>query len=124
MQFVNEKEEHEHNDEFVGFELDELGKQFSTLTKELKTGGVNLDSVMEVNERATVEAPQFRDYIPTIMDYLKRANTVEECEEIISYCLNQKEISEDEAEELRTKLKRGGPKAFGTREPGFYNPEV
>lgn len=121
---MNEKEEHEHNEKFVGFELDELDKQFSTLTKELKTGGVSLDSVVEVNERTTVEPPHFRDYTPTIMDFLERANTEEECEEVIAYSLKQQEITEEEAEQLRLKLMKGGPRAFGTRKPGFYNSQI
>ena len=121
---MKEKKEHEHSEKFVGFTLDELNTKFPTLIEELKGGGMSLDSVMQVNEREGTQPPHFRDYSPSILDFLKRANTEEECEEVISYCLSQNEITEEEAEQLRIKLKKGGPKAFGTRESGYYNSKI
>lgn len=121
---MKEKKEHEHNENFVGFNVDELEIKFPTLIEELKGGGMSLNSVMQVNEREETQPPHFRDYTPSIKDFLERANTEEECEEIISYCLRQNEITEDEATRLRVKLKKGGPKAFGTRQTGYYNSKV
>lgn len=117
---MKEKKEHEHNENFVGFTLDELQTKFPTLIEEFNSGGMSLDSVMQVNERNETRSPHFRDYTPSILDYLERAKTEEECEEIILYCLNQKEITEKEAEQLRIKLKEGGPEEFGMRKSGYY----
>lgn len=121
---MKEKKEHEHNEKFVGFTQDELNAQFPTLIEELQGGGMSLDSVMQVNERAEIQPPHFRDYSPSILDYLERASTEEECEEVILYCLSQKEITEEEADQLRIRLKKGGPQAFGTRKSGYYNSKI
>lgn len=122
--FVKENGEHEHSEKFVGFTLDYLDEQFSSLVGELRDGGVTLDSVMEVNERTDSKPPYFRDYAPTIQDYLERASTEEECEKIISYCLSKNEITEEEAKQFRSRLKKGGPQAFGTRQSGYYDSKI
>jgi hypothetical protein len=121
---VDEKKDHEHDESFDGFTIDDLDKKFQSLSKELQSGGVTLDKVMEVSEREENESPHFRNYNPNVLDFLARANTFKECEEIIEYCLEQEEISENEAVELRQRLEKGGPNAFGKRKDGFYNPKL
>lgn len=118
---------HQHNEEFDGFTLDELKQNFGALAEELEHGGQPLGKLVEKAEEKQEEIAEehhedraFQGYNPTIKDFLARATTVEECEEIIDYCLRQGDISDEEADELIYRLKRGGPRAFGTRRPGYY----
>ena len=126
---MHDPSDHEHDEQtFDGFSLDEIKKNFKSLSAELEGGGENILDIVgkedvspeEYGEQEESDDP-YRGYIPTIKDYLQRASTVEECEEVISYCLSQGEISEDEAKVLRNRLERGGPRAFGTRRPGYYD---
>ncbi len=121
---MKEKKEHEHNEDFDGFTLTELDKQFSKLTNELRNKGVPLESVMEVNQRMEEPDPHFRDYNPTVLDFLERAKTEEECKEVIAFCLKKKELTQDEADNLLDRLEKGGPSAFGTRESGYYDSKL
>lgn len=121
---MSDEKEHEHNEDFEGFTLDELDKQFSTLATELKTRGVKLDSLMEVNQRMEQPTPHFRDYDPSVLDFLERAKTDQECKEVITYCLKNGDISQEEADTLLGKLERGGPSVFGNRKPGHYESKL
>lgn len=121
---MKDEKEHEHNEDFDGFTLEELDKQFSTLAKEVRRKGVPLESVLEVNQRMDEPSPHFRDYNPTILDFLERATTEKECKEVIAFCLKKKELTQEEAENLLDRLKKGGPSVFGTRESGFYDSKL
>ena len=58
------------------------------------TGGA--PSVTELAEEASKTSNRvFRGYNPNIFDFLARAKTVEECEEIIEFCLKQGEIDDE-----------------------------
>jgi hypothetical protein len=116
---------HEHMDEsFEGFSLSEIKKRFGALGAELEGGGRRLDQIMtdaQTKQEQETTTPFFRGYNPTIRDFLARANTEEECIEIIDYCLHKGDISKEEAENYRERLTKGGPRAFGTRKPGYYD---
>ena len=117
--------DHEHSDNaFDGFTMDQIKKNFSALARELEDGGRPIQEVYEeAEEPQSSEKPPrvFQGYNPTIKDFLARASTVEECEEIIDYCLKQGDITAEEAQQLLYRLERGGPRAFGTRLPGYYD---
>ena len=114
-------EDHVHNENFDGFSLEELDEQFTSLASELKTKGVKVDSIMEVNQRMEASVPHFRDYDPTVLDFLERANTDEECKEVIAYSLKKGDINQEEATNLLERLKQGGPSVFGKRKSGYYD---
>lgn len=116
-------QEKEHHNEFHGFSLDQIEDKFSKLAEEIQTGGVNLHNLIEESQNNPEEDanPHFRNYQPTIKDFLERAKTVEECLEIIEYCSKQGEITVEEELIYKDRLKRGGPRAFGTRENGYYD---
>ena len=67
--------------------------------------------------------PHFRNYNPGILDFLARANTEDECKELIDYLQSKGEISEEEANHYHYLLKNEGPSVFGTRLPGYYDSE-
>ncbi|MHA2504437.1 MAG: DUF2095 family protein [Candidatus Kariarchaeaceae archaeon] len=113
--------EHDHETEgFEGFTIEEIKKNFKSLGQELEKPSE--DTSVEVP--ADEGQPFFRGYIPTIKDYLERASTHEECQEIIDYCLQQGEITDEEAANYRQRLKLGGPRAFGSRGPGYYDQKL
>lgn len=101
------------NDEFDGFDIERLTKDFKSLAAEL----VNEEPIVLKTEKE----PTFKNYNPTIIDFLARAKTYDECNEIIDFCLSKKEISNVEADKYRKVLKDSGPKGFGDRDPGFYD---
>ena len=121
---------HDHSDTpFQGFTIDQIQKNFKSLAQELTDAdGQSLSEVLneihdddqEIEETLT-QPPFFRGYNPTIKDFLARAQTEEQCREIIAYCLSKGEITQDEADHLSYRLEKGGPRAFGTRSPGYYD---
>jgi hypothetical protein len=116
---------HRHaNETFEGFSLSEIKKRFGALGAELEGGGKRLDQLISQAEGGQEEenkTPFFRGYNPTIKDFLARAKTEEECVEIINYCLHKGDITEEEAKQYLERLEKGGPRAFGTRKPGYYD---
>lgn len=120
-----EKEALHNHSEFDGFSINEIESQFKSLSGELKSGGTNIQNLNLAKKRnLTDNSSYFNNFLPTIDDYLARADTNKKCEEVIEYCLHQKEISEEEAEKYRYRLKRGGPQAFGTRDAGYYDSKL
>lgn len=119
---MDPQDDHNHESEFDGFSLDEIEKNFKSLASELKTNdGKRLDDLVdEAENEGPVEIPYFRDYNPTVLDYLQRAKTEEECQEIIEFCQKKGEIGEEEADNLKARLQKGGPRAFGQRDWGYY----
>lgn len=113
-----------------GMSVEELEKNFKALASEILSGEVTVDYLMKAEEKSATEdgkdeikpkQSQFKNYMPGIMDFLARAKTHNECEEIIEYCLRQHEISEEQATKLLNTLKQKGPDAFGVRAPGHYD---
>ena len=121
---MKEEKEHEHSKDFDGFTMDELDKEFSSLAEELKNRGLTLNSVIEVTQRFEEPIPHFRNYDPTILDFLERANSEEQCKEIIAFCLTKGEINQEEADKLYERLSKEGPSSFGTRDLGHYDSKL
>ena len=100
------------DERFDGFDIERLKKDFKSLAAEL----VNEEPIALKTEKD----PTFKNYNPTIIDFLARANTYEECNEIIDFCFAHNEISLEEAEKYRKVLEDSGPQIFGDRKQGFY----
>ncbi|GAY26576.1 hypothetical protein ATG_17800 [Desulfurococcaceae archaeon AG1] len=63
----------------------------------------------------------WRGYEPSPEDFIARASTPEEAEEVIEYLERTGRISREKAEELRNKLRQKGLEGFGERRtPGYY----
>ncbi|MCY3411500.1 MAG: DUF2095 family protein [Candidatus Heimdallarchaeota archaeon] len=105
-----------------GLTLEELESHFSSIANELKGGDISVENLLEKEKKK--QPPFFRNYDPNVLDFLARANTHEECVEIIEYCLTKQEISKEEAENLMEKLNTHGPDFFGTRKPGYYDSKL
>lgn len=118
-------EKHE-NKEYKGMSLEDLERNFKELAKEVKNGGASLGDLIKKStvKKKVQKVPYFRNYDPQIFDFLARAITQKECEEIINYCLTRNEITEEEANMLRSRLEKGGPQSFGSRRPGYYESKL
>jgi hypothetical protein len=93
-------------------------KMFPHLSEELEDeeGKVEIDSV-----KADSDAPEeslsnkFRNYDPTVVDFIRRCDTEKQATSIITYMEKRGEITEKYATQLREQLKRKGVRSFGSK---------
>ncbi len=63
---------------------------------------------------------KFRNYNPTVEDFIRRCDTEAQAEEIISYLLSRNEITVEDGEKIREQLKRDGVRSFGPKKEEDY----
>lgn len=113
-----------------------LKKMFPHLTKELEEGEVkvSIDAVrndpVAVEEcegdlsleeiEPTVMPDKLRHFNPSAVDFIRRCDTDAQAEEIIAYLHKKGEITGEQADELRCKLKREGVRGFGSKKEENY----
>ncbi len=112
-----------------------LKKMFPNLYRELEEleeCKVPIDAVREdaeAAERAAMEeesleptnlTDKFRHYIPSAVDFIRRCDTEAQAEEIIAYLQKKGELTNEEAEKLRSQLKREGVRSFGSKKEENY----
>jgi hypothetical protein len=98
-------------------------KMFPHLTKELTDGEntVSIDSVRANAEEAEKsQTDKFHDYVPTVVDFLRRCSTEKEANEIIAYLEKRREITKEHAQELRKQLTQKGVRSFGPKKQEDY----
>ncbi|MEM3874667.1 MAG: DUF2095 family protein [Candidatus Bathyarchaeia archaeon] len=96
---------------------------FPNLAREMESGEnkVTLNSVRtnaKTGERAV--SSNFVHYDPDVIDFLRRCDTAEQAEEIISYMERRGEISKEYAAKLRKQLKEKGVRSFGPKKEENY----
>ncbi len=96
---------------------------FPHLAKEL-TGGENAVSIDAVRTNAEEaeksRTDRFHNYIPTVVDFIRRCDTEKEANEIIAYLEKRCEITKEHAQELRKQLKQKGVRSFGPKKEEDY----
>jgi len=107
--------------------LEKLKEHFPALYQEIdqETMKFNLDEqYLGTNELETEEdstSDPFTNYEPDIFDYLARARTEAEGNELVDFLENQKKITPQIAAEVRKKIKQEGIRSFGPwRAPNYY----
>jgi hypothetical protein len=108
----------------VGPDKESFKKMFPNLAKELQTDDnkVQVNSVrtsQEDGEKAAT-SQSFDDYMPDVIDFIRRCDTKEQAEEIICYMEKRGEIDEKYAQKLREQLKEKGVRSFGTKKEHDY----
>ena len=99
-------------------------KMFPNLSEELEgeDSKVAIDSVRTdpyVGEKS--RSDNFRNYDPTVVDFIRRCDTEEQAKTIIAYLEKRGELSKEYAEELKQQLKKEGVRSFGSKkEEGYY----
>ncbi len=102
-----------------------LKKMFPNLWCELESGDskVAVNSVRTDSDAAEKAlSDKFRNYNPTVMDFIRRCDTEAEAEEIIWYLEKRGELTREYAEALRKQLKKEGVRSFGSKkEENYYS---
>lgn len=107
-------------------EMDEkkFKKMFPNLAKEIvgKQQRVAISSIrsdVKVAERAS--SKRFINYMPDVVDFIRRCDNEQQAEDIIGYLEKRREISPDYARRLRKQLREKGVRSFGPKkEDGYY----
>jgi len=107
----------------VEFDKETFKKTFPNLAKELESNEnrIAINSVrseVQTGERAA--SKRFVNYVPDILDFIRRCNTEEQAEEIIAYMEKRREIRKQYAEKLRKQLKEKGVRSFGPKKEENY----
>lgn len=98
-------------------------KMFPNLSEELEGGEskVAIDSVRTDSDIAENAVPdKFRRYDPTVVDFIRRCDTEEQAEEIITYVEKKGEVTKEYAAKLRKQLKKKGVRSFGPKKEDNY----
>jgi len=98
-------------------------KMFPNLSDELEgeDGKVEIGAVRtDGNEAEKAVAEKFRNYDPTVVDFIRRCGTEEQAEAIIEYLEKKGELTKEYATELREQLKREGVRSFGSKKEENY----
>jgi hypothetical protein len=98
-------------------------KMFPNLSEELEggEGKVPIDAVRTDPDAAEKAVPdKFRNYDPTVVDFIRRCDTEEQAEAIIAFLEKRGELTEEYAAKLREQLKREGVRSFGSKKEEHY----
>ena len=98
-------------------------KMFPHLSQEMegKEGGMAITSVrsdLPTGEKAS--SKKFANYMPDVIDFIRRCDNEQQAEEIIDYLEGRREISKDYAKRLRKQLKKKGVRSFGSKKEDDY----
>lgn len=104
-------------------EREAVKRLFPNLAKELELGEnrVHVNSIRTdspTGEKAVAE--NFVHYVPDIVDFIRRCDTEQQAEEIISYMAKRGEIDKEYADRLREQLKNKGVRSFGSKKETDY----
>jgi hypothetical protein len=115
-----------------------IKKMFPNLVKELEgeENKVKIDSVRAnaakaeeavsdpdstiLDEAEAALPDMFRHYNPTVVDFIRRCDTQQQAEEIICFLLKRKEITSEQASEIRTQIKKEGLRSLGPKKEEDY----
>jgi hypothetical protein len=105
------------------FDKKKFKKIFPNLAEELETNenkvAVNsMRTDTQNGEKAVSE--RFVQYAPDVIDFIRRCDTKEQAEEIITYMEKKGEIEKQYAEKLRKQLKEKGARSFGSKKEENY----
>ncbi|NWG10139.1 DUF2095 family protein [Candidatus Bathyarchaeota archaeon] len=106
------------------FRKEKFRKMFPNLAEELESEEhkVAMNSVRtnaEAGEKAASE--RYLHYMPDVIDFIRRCDTKEQAEEIITYMEKRGEIKKESAKRLRKQLETKGVRSFGPKkEENFY----
>ncbi len=84
----------------------------------------NPELYLKVPKQKTGQPPpspdKFRNYNPTVVDFLRRCDTCEQAEEIIAYLYKKGELTKENVDHLCAQLKKDGIRSFGSKKETDY----
>ena len=94
---------------------DKFRTAYPALNKELESGTakVGIDGVRTMSEKT--DTPSTERFLPDVVDYIRRCDTMDQAVEIINYVLKRGEINTKQAREFKSQLKAQGLRSFGTK---------
>ena len=98
-------------------------KMFPHLAQEMegKEHGIKITSVRsDVPSGEKASSKKFANYMPDVIDFIRRCDNEQQAEEIIAYLEKRREISNDYAERLRKQPKEKGVRSFGSKKEDDY----
>ena len=98
-------------------------KMFPYLSKELELedSKVAINSVRSDADAAeNALADKFRDYNPSVVDFIRRCDTEKQAKKIIAYLEKRGELTKEYAKALRQQLKKKGVRSFGSKKEDNY----
>ena len=96
---------------------EEFKDDFPALAKEMserRTLTHRIDGVRTMADEPE-EKPVHKTFMPDIVDYIRRCDTVTQAIEIVDYMLSRAEISPSDAREIKSQLKADGLRSFGAK---------
>lgn len=106
------------------FDKETFKKMFPNLAKEMESSEqkMTINSIRtdaQIGEKA-VSPDRFANYMPDVIDFIRRCDTEEQAEEIIAYMEKRGEIGNKYAEKLRKQLREKGVRSFGPKKEADY----
>ena len=83
----------------------------------------DIEKGTDISEKIVSMADPFKfaDYDPNVIDFIRRCDTIDQAMEILDYLENIGDISTNEGDKIRKRLKTEGLRSFGPKkEKGFY----
>jgi hypothetical protein len=105
------------------FDKETFKKMFPKLAKELESdeNKVAVNSVRTDNQMAEKACSQrYVNYTPDVIDFIRRCDTEEQAEEVITYLEKRGEVERQYAEKLWKQLKEKGVRSFGPKKEDDY----
>jgi len=108
----------------LGLDKESFKRMFQNLAKEMDSDKDKLpvNSVRTDNDVAErrVSKGRFVNYVPDVIDFLRRCDTLGQAEEIVAYMEKRGEIDKQYARNLRKQLKEKGVRSFGSKKEQDY----
>jgi hypothetical protein len=101
----------------------EFKESFPAISDELERGltqDYKIQGVRTKLSEKSEEKPAKGTYIPGVIDYIRRCDTVNQAIEIIEWMVKQGEITRAEARDIKIQLRSEGLRSFGTKKEKDY----
>ena len=105
-------------------EKERFRKLFPHVAQEMESGDttIHIDQFRVDADKGEKTGRKWAGYNPDAVDFIRRCETDEQAEAIITYMEERGEVSGERAAELRNQLRERGVRIFGERKrPGFYH---
>jgi len=107
----------------VEIEKKRFRKMFPHLAEELEgkehvTPITSVRSDLQTGENAS--SKKFANYMPDVIDFIRRCDNDQQAEEIINYLEKRGEVDREYAGRLRRQLKEKGVRSFGSKKEEDY----
>ncbi|TFF83707.1 DUF2095 domain-containing protein [Candidatus Thorarchaeota archaeon] len=105
-------------------EDEEFQRAFPALAKEIRDNSTQtqkIDGVRIMSEEPEASPKgEKKTFLPDIVDYIRRCDTVNQAIEIIDFMVKQSEISTTDAKAIKSQLRTEGLRSFGSKKEKDY----